>query len=85
MPISRKIRGALGLLFLLPWVLFERMAEYHDWPKSGYLIGLVCGILTGACFSESPPTWWQMALVGALLFVIRAWSIYPFRIVISGH
>jgi hypothetical protein len=81
--ISRKIRGALGLLFLLPWLLFERIAEYHNWPKTGYLIGLICGMLTGACFSEKPPKWWQLALIGAFLLAIRIWSMYPIRILVS--
>lgn len=82
---SRISRGAIGLTFLIPWVLFERMAEYHNWQKTGYLIGLICGMLTGACFSEKPPKWWQMALIGTLLFVIRAWSMYPIRILVSTH
>jgi hypothetical protein len=75
----------LGLLFLVPWVIFERIAEYHDWQKGGYFVGLVCGMLTGASFSERPPKWWHLALIGAALLAIRAWSIYPFRIVVSGH
>jgi hypothetical protein len=78
MPISRVVRGALGLLFLLPWVIFERIAESHNWLAGGYLVGLICGMLTGACFSAKPPKWWQMALVGAVLIVVRIWSIYPF-------
>ena len=85
MPISRVVRSALGLLLLLPWVIFERIAESHDWIAGGYLVGLICGMLTGACFSEKPPKWWQMALVGTVLLAVRAWSIYPFRIVTSGH
>lgn len=82
---SRVVRGALGLLFVLPWLIFEHLAASQNWLTGGYLVGLICGMLTGACFSEKPPKWWQMAIIGTLIFIIRIWSVYPFRIILSGH
>ncbi|MGA2887033.1 MAG: hypothetical protein ABSE51_03215 [Terracidiphilus sp.] len=65
------IRGLIGVVFILPWVVVEMAEKNIHHPASGYLVGLVCGLVSARLLSDRPLRLWVSALVGAALVVLR--------------